>query len=107
MTTIKASCPGCGEVSLTAADIVLRIGPAAMRSTYAFDCPKCDDSIEKQADERVIRLLLSGGVMPVIDHVPAEALESHDGPPISYDDILQFHEMLRTDGWFEELLRRT
>lgn len=106
MTTIKATCPGCGEVSLSAEDILLRIGSASASNSYGFDCPTCGDFIEKPADERVVRLLLSGGVMPVMDHVPAEALESRDGPPINHDDLLEFHEFLQRDDWFDRLVRR-
>ena len=104
MTTIKATCPSCGEVSLTADDILLRIGSVATSNTYGFDCPECGDHVEKHADERVVRLLLSGGVMPVLNHVPAEALEARNGPPINHDDILSFHELLEGDDWYEQLL---
>lgn len=106
MTTIKATCPSCGEISLTADDITLRIGSASASNCYGFDCPDCGDFVEKPADERIVRLLLSGGVMPVLTHVPAEALEPRTGPPINYDDLLAFHEKLSGDDWFEELLRR-
>lgn len=103
MTTIKATCPGCGEVDLTAEDILLRIGANAAGNTYGFSCPDCTDFVEKPADERIVRLLLSGGVMPVLIQVPAEAMEAHEGPPISHDDLLSFHEVLQTDDWFEQL----
>lgn len=104
MTTIKASCPGCGEVDLTADDIILRIGPGRRANTYGFSCPTCGEFVEKPADNRVVRLLLSGGVIPSLVHVPAEALERRDGPPISHDDLLAFHELLKRDDWFHELL---
>jgi hypothetical protein len=106
MTTIKATCPGCGEIDLTADDIVLRIG-AAQANTYGFTCPACGDFVEKPADDRVVRLLLSGGVVPVPVHVPAEAFEPHEGPAITYDDILELHELLKRDDWAEELLRHS
>jgi hypothetical protein len=104
MTTIKATCPDCGEVDLTADDILLRVGARASVNTYGFSCPKCHEFVEKPADERVIRLLLSGGVMPTLVHVPAEILEPRQGPPIDYDDILNFHETLQNESWFEQLL---
>jgi hypothetical protein len=104
MTTIKATCPGCGEVDLTADDILLRIGASKTVNTYGFSCPDCGDFVQKAADDRIVRLLLSGGVVPVPVHVPAEALEVHDGPPISHDDILNFHEFLERENWFEEVL---
>lgn len=106
MTTIKATCPLCGEVSLTAEDILLRIGSLSADNTYGFDCPNCGEFVEKPADERVIKLLLSGGVMPVMGTVPAEAREPRTGPAIDYDDILAFHELLKGDDWFEQLLGR-
>lgn len=106
MTTIKASCPLCGEVSLTADDILLRIGSSEAQNTYGFDCPTCSEFVEKPADERVIKLLLSGGVMPVVSNLPAETRERHEGPAITYDDILAFHELLKTDDWFEKVLKQ-
>lgn len=106
MTTIKATCPLCGEVSLSADDVLLRIGSPSAGNTYAFDCPDCGDFVEKPADERVIKLLLSGGVIPVMNSVPAEVMERRTGPAIDYDDILAFHELLKGDDWFEQLLGR-
>lgn len=103
MTTIKATCPGCGEINLTADEIVLRIGVAAASNTYGFACPTCGDFVHKPADERVVRLLLSGGVMPVLTHIPAEALELREGPPINHDDLLAFHELLKEDDWFDNV----
>jgi hypothetical protein len=103
MTTIKATCPTCGEVDLGADDILLRLGAALQENTYGFSCPKCAHFVEKPADDRVVRLLLSGGVMPVVVDVPAEVLEVRSGPPISHDDLLAFHEMLESDDWFDRL----
>jgi predicted RNA-binding Zn-ribbon protein involved in translation (DUF1610 family) len=106
MTTIKASCPACGEVDLTADEILLRIGAMPQANTYGFSCPDCGHFVEKPADARVVRLLLSGGVVPITAHVPAEALEPREGPPICYDDLLAFHEILEEDGWFDRLADR-
>ena len=103
MTTIKATCPICGEVDLTADDILLRIAAAEGSNTYGFTCPTCAEFVEKPADERIVRLLLSGGVLPTLVHVPAEALEPKSGPPINHDDILAFHELLQSDDWAEQL----
>ena len=97
MTTIKATCPTCGEVSLAAEDILLRIGTGGSSSTYGFSCPECKSFVEKPADERVVRLLLSGGVLPTMVNMPAEALETKLGPPLDYDDLLSFHELLERD----------
>ena len=103
MTTIKATCPACGEIDLTADDILLRIGAQAGGNSYSFSCPTCGDRVQKPADERIVRLLLSGGVMPTLFHVPAEALEPRSGPPINHDDLIEFHDLLEQDDWFDYL----
>ncbi len=90
MTTIKASCPSCGEVELTAKDITLKVCSSAALSYYAFDCPKCEDEVRKPADDHVISLLMSGGVRAQVWEIPAEALEPKPGPRLSYDDLLDF-----------------
>lgn len=86
MTTIKATCPVCGDVDLTPADVVLTVAEAAGWATYTFKCGSCQDLIEKTADDEVVALLSSAGV--AVDRVPGEALEAHTGRPISYDDVL-------------------
>ena len=90
MTTIKASCHDCGEVELTNADVTLMVCSHAALSYYTFVCPKCTVDVRKPADDHVVSLLMSGGVRAVVWEIPAEALESHDGPVISYDDVLDF-----------------
>jgi hypothetical protein len=90
MTTIKASCPACGDISLTPADVRLVVCSNEAWSYYAFDCPDCTDDVRKPADEEIIALLISGGVQAQQWHVPAEALEEHAGDAISYDELLDF-----------------
>lgn len=105
MTTIKATCPTCGEVGLRPGDIDLRVDDGGETdSFYAFTCPTCLDLVRKRADERIVRLLVSGGVpaKPVRDDYPEQR---PGGPRLSADDLIDFHELLETDGWFEELLR--
>ena len=90
MTTIKASCPTCGEVELTPADVSLMVCSHAPLSYYAFCCPTCREQVRKPADDHVVSLLVSGGVPASVWDLPGEALELHDGPRLSYDDLLDF-----------------
>ena len=90
MTTIKASCPTCGEVELTPADVALMVCSHAPLSYYAFDCAGCGDQVRKPADDHVVSLLVSGGVPATVWDLPAEALEDKEGPRLSYDDLLDF-----------------
>ena len=90
MTTIKASCPRCGEVELTPADVSLMVCSHAPLSYYAFQCPGCADEVRKPADDHVVSLLVSGGVPATVWDVPAEALEPRSGDALTYDDLLDF-----------------
>ena len=90
MTLIKASCPGCGEVELTPNDVSLMVCSHAPLSYYAFTCTGCGHEVRKPADDHVVSLLVSGGVPATVWEVPAEALEVHSGPRLSYDDLLDF-----------------
>lgn len=107
MTTIKATCPGCGEVALTPTDIELRVDRDEQQASYyAFSCPRCTREVRKPADDRVVRLLLSGGVpaMPLEQPEPlVKPSIAFDGPALTLDDLLDLHALLETDGWFDEL----
>ena len=108
MTTIKATCPTCGEVGLTPQDIELRVDDSdTTASFYAFDCPSCMGNVRKPADERVVRLLISGGVevQPLAQTPPPRRLfERYDGPKFTKDDILDFHLLLERDDLLTALL---
>ncbi len=89
MTTIKASCPSCGEVELTGPDIQLMVCTNHdPRSYYQFVCTRCMEIVRKPADHHVVELLLSGGVVKQTWTIPAEALEPRAGAVINMDDIL-------------------
>ena len=90
MTTIKASCPSCGEVELTPADVSLMVCSHAPLSYYAFACRGCGVEVRKPADDHVVSLLVSGGVPATVWELPAEYLEAKTGPALSYDDLLDF-----------------
>lgn len=117
MTTIRATCPTCGEVDLTPKQIVLTViraeeAPVGPDSHYAFTCPSCTDRVEKPADERIAHLLTTGGVNVSVLDEPGERLPAHpesppDGPVLTRDDLLDLHELLADDRWFEDLLALT
>src|ERR1051325_2092212 len=104
-TTIRATVATCGEVELTPDDIALRVCTHAPASYYQFACPLCHDEVQKPADDRVVQLLISGGVPATVWELPGEVQESHEGPALTVDDLLDFHLLLEQDDWFESLLR--
>jgi hypothetical protein len=65
--------------------------------------------VVKPADQRLLDLLSASGIPLTTWSLPSELAEVHTGDPISYDDILAFHDLLSTDDWFaqvEELVAR-
>lgn len=104
MTTIKATCPTCGEVSLTPDDVELRVDvDSGTASYYAFTCPSCSWEVRKPADERIVRLLESGGVVALPIGPPRRG-SAAGAPTLTHDDLLDFHALLERDDWFDRLL---
>jgi predicted RNA-binding Zn-ribbon protein involved in translation (DUF1610 family) len=103
MATIRASCPDCGDVELTNADITVRVCADNDAGSYAFRCPRCTMAVTKAAERRIVDLLITSGVPVEVWHLPAELRERREGPALSHDDLLAFHELLSGDGWFEHL----
>ena len=116
MTRIRASCPECGEVDLLPEDVVLHVvrapdGLVATGSNYRFACPDCAGTVTKPADDRIAQLLTTGGV-PIEEDALEPLLPPHpEAPPagraLTRDDLLDLHLLLRSDGWFDELLAST
>ena len=107
MTSIRATCPACGEVDLRPNDIELEIvrdvlAEVGEGSCYRFSCPTCTELVTKPADERIARLLTTGGVA-VIE--PGHDLAPHPedpplGPSFTLDDLINLHQLLETEDWF-------
>lgn len=109
MTRIRATCPMCGEVDLRPNDIELQIvrevlDEVADGSCYRFSCPTCTEVVTKPADERIARLLRTGGVAVVEPAGPAVHPEQPPtGPALTHDDLIDFHHLLERADWFHEL----
>jgi hypothetical protein len=107
MAKLRATCPNCGAVELPPNAFDFRwcsYGPA---SYYEFTCTGCQASVRKPADEATAQLLIAGGVRPNLWHMPLEALELRVGPPLNYDDLIDFHNELGREDWFDRLQETT
>jgi predicted RNA-binding Zn-ribbon protein involved in translation (DUF1610 family) len=117
MTTIRTTCPQCGEVDMTPESILLSIRDRSGEGSYSFSCPTCLHTIEKPADRKVAALLLSAGVEvadeahtdvyadPELPGFEAEQniepLEQRPGgPPLTFDDLIEFHFLLNDEDAF-------
>ena len=101
---IRASCPTCGDVELTTNDVRVLLCSTTYQSSYAFQCPSCRVAVAKAAEPRVVDVLLASGITLSVWRMPAELDEPHAGPPISYDDLLEFHFGLHQGTSLDELL---
>jgi hypothetical protein len=124
MTTIRTTCPRCGEVDMGPGAILLSVTPGVSAGSYRFVCPVCLDPVEKPADRRIVALLVSAGVdVKEPTRGLAEAAEGSGGdpslfddrdrigsedrstsPPFTIDDVIQFHFLLRDDRLLEEFV---
>lgn len=98
MATIRASCPDCGDVELTTADVHVRICDDNNQGSYSFRCPHCRMTVAKSAEPRTIDLLVASGVGFTTWRLPAELFEPRMGEAISHDDLLDFHDLLQDDS---------
>jgi hypothetical protein len=116
MTTIRTTCPRCGEVDMGPGDILLSVGHGGDDGTYRFTCPDCFNTVEKRADRKIIALLVSAGVdietraghelegtRPLFDQGPDPRDTLPGGPPLTLDDLIDFHFLLQDERVFETL----
>jgi hypothetical protein len=94
MTTIKATCPVCGDVDLTPADLTLVVAERLGWSVYLFTCATCVTVVRKPADDEVVALLTQAGVRLERLDVPEEFVEAREqaerARSITEDEALDF-----------------
>lgn len=119
MTRIRANCPDCGDVELAPEQLLIEVAHGAAElvgkgTSYRFVCPDCTTTVRKPADERIVQLLISGGVPLEMDDAFDELEASRttkmphpeapaSGPAFTPDDLLDLHLLLERDDWFERL----
>lgn len=103
VATIRATCPGCGDVDLTIPQVRAMVCATTNEGSYAFQCPTCSLAVSKPAEQGVVDLLVSAGVQLMVWEEPAELREPRNGPPITHDDLLAFHYELEQPDWLERL----
>jgi predicted RNA-binding Zn-ribbon protein involved in translation (DUF1610 family) len=62
MTTIKTTCPDCGDVMLGIGGLQLLLTPHETGGTYTYQCPLCGVDRARAAGPRVVMVLLAAGV---------------------------------------------
>lgn len=105
MAWVRASCPTCGDVELSIAEVQVLVCSSTSAGSYVFRCPACQFAVSKPAEPNVVDVLVASGVQLSVWQLPAELDETHVGPPIGYDDLLEFHFELERDDWRDRLMR--
>jgi hypothetical protein len=120
MTTIRTTCPRCGEVDMGPEAILLSVIRGGREGSYRFVCPRCMDPVEKPADRKIVALLVSAGVdvrdgarggdpgaqEPIFDDSEEPTwLERHaGGPAFTIDDVIRFHFELQDESHLERFI---
>jgi hypothetical protein len=114
MTTIRTTCPRCGEVDMGPEAISLAVRSNGREGSYRFTCPSCEDDVEKRADRKIVALLVSAGVdisRSDGDHgfTPElfdeeEDLEPREppAPRFTVDDLIEFHYLLEDESYIRD-----
>jgi hypothetical protein len=105
VTSIKAECPRCGAVRLGPADVIVRVCAEDGQGAYRFRCPICSAAAIHDASPAICALLRQAGCAEEVWHLPAELTEVRSGPAFTSDDLIDFHLLLRSEDWAEQLTR--
>ncbi|MFI6082209.1 hypothetical protein ACIBBB_14750 [Streptomyces sp. NPDC051217] len=66
----QAACPECrARFELSAGALRLAIGASRRTTFYSFTCPECETAVRKPAGERIVELLMGGGVRTLRLHL--------------------------------------
>lgn len=91
----SSECPSCGEVEL-AVDQLWLVIPSVGRCHFDFHCPGCETHVVSTIEPQQAELLAALVAVEELD-VPEEALEQHDGPALTSDDLIDL--MLSLEAW--------
>lgn len=93
MSTIQVQCR---------LDHVMKVRPGAIqawvddptnrRGRYQWRCAVCDKVVEKLANAKILGMLEDAGV--VLDQPHPEIKSMPDAPPLTLDDLIDFHREL-------------
>ncbi len=113
MIEIQSTCAYCGtELTLAPAELLLLV-PAELHGERSarllHGCLECRATTVRLVDRRLAAILMAKDVpsLPDLELEPAEAPHPEnppDGQAWSADDLIELHDLLATDDWFETLL---
>ena len=107
MYRFKVTCPSCSSQNvLPAKRMFVRVQDSSLAGgECVFTCLMCRRTGAVGVDSDDVAKMLVAGIAwismcePRVEH-PETAAE---GPPLTKDDLLDLHDMLERDCWFDEL----
>jgi len=90
---VRASCPRCGPILVDGGVLQCERepgAPSASRGLCELTCPSCSQAVLFPTGPAVTQALFEGGAKHPSGAVPFELLEPHTGPPLSWDELLDF-----------------
>jgi hypothetical protein len=97
---VRMTCPRCGPMVVDGGLLRCETEPRPpSRGLCELDCPSCSQPILFSTAPAVMEALLEGGAKHPSGAVPFELLEPHAGPPLSWDDLLDFTVALERTAW--------
>jgi hypothetical protein len=107
----RASCVTCGEVVIRADESSLHMAGPKTSWRCTFRCPVCRRDTMWPVPVGASHLLAAGGAHVSGQPVPAMPATEFEPPPpaaqrkFQLDDVIDLHELLAGDAWFDQLVQ--
>lgn len=100
---VRLTCPDCGNVVIDSSEMWVLIRKEDNAPSYGFICSECQLRHARPTTDKIANILIRNGVICEFWSNPTELDETKAGPPINYDDILDFLASFDEEAVWEEL----
>lgn len=107
----KANCAVCGEVVIRADESSLHLTGPQSSWRCTFSCPVCRRDTLWPVPAGASHLLVAAGAQVTVKAVAVTDCEECEPPTpaagrkLQLDDLIDFHELLSGDAWFDQLVQ--
>lgn len=100
----EARCTWCGPVTVEPECLHVFVSHRGA-GLFEFLCPECGHANFRPLSISDLEALAMAGVRPTGGRAPFELMEERSGPPIGWDDLIDFHEALAKAGSIADVPR--
>lgn len=104
MTVIRATCPTCGDIRLSADDVTIRTCVGYPGGEYRWKC-KCG-IVVKWADENIINVLRSSMVKEEVWELPLEIMERPMDGTLAEDDLIDLELAFKDGSVYDKIVNK-